>query len=389
MVVAHEVQPDASDCSSSHRVNNDLVPFSLLTDSPLPRVAAYPAGLELGKPQKRIMSGSKQLVTKPIILLLLALVCASAGAADAQQSSNLTRIVVVRPERAATPAVQVLIEALREALRDRGYVEGPNIAVEILWLGGNPSAISERLTDSTRPKVDFIVTSGTASTRAAQQATSTIPIIMASVSTDPVVEGFVITFARPGRNITGLTNMSTELAGKRLELLKEAVPKSSRVTVLLDPTRPRTADVREIEEAGHILGVQVKSLVVESVSQFDEAFRTASNGRADALMVISGALFNAQRPRLIELVSKSRLPAMYTDAEYVRAGGLMAYSSILIEQYRRVAFFIDKMVRGAKPADLPVEQPTAFELVINLKTAKQIGLTIPPNVLARADKVIK
>lgn len=329
------------------------------------------------------------MVKQTIIFLLVGLVCASAPLADAQQPSKLSRIVVVRPERTHNPAVQGLIEAFRQGLRDRGYLEGHNVAVEILWLGGKTGAISAHLTDSTRPKVDFIVTSGTASTRAAQQATRTIPIIMASVSTDPVAEGFVATFERPGRNITGLTNMSTELAGKRLELLKEAVPKSSRVAVLTDPTRPRAADVQEIQEAGHALGVQVKPLAVQSVNEFEDAFRSASTGRADALMIISGALFNAHRPRFIELATKSRLPAMYTDQEYVHAGGLMVYSSVLKEQYRRVAFFIDKIQRGAKPADLPVEQPTKFELVINLKAAKEIGLIIPLNVLARADKVIR
>jgi putative tryptophan/tyrosine transport system substrate-binding protein len=255
---------------------------------------------------------------KIIICVLVALYCASVDPAHAQQSSRVTRIVVARPERADNPPVQMLMEGLRQGLRERGYVETHNIAIEILWLGGKTNGISERLTDPTRPKVDFIVTGGTSSTRAAQQATSTIPIIMASVSTDPVAEGFIADFARPGRNITGLTNMSTELAGKRLELVKEAAPKSSRVTVLLDPTRPRTADVREIEEAGHGFGVQIKPLVVESVSQFEEASRWASTSRADALMIVSGAVFNAHRPRFIELATKSRLPAMYTEQEYLR-----------------------------------------------------------------------
>lgn len=308
---------------------------------------------------------------------------------QAQQPRKLTRILLTRPETVAGPAAQVLIEAFRQGLSERGYAEGKDVAVEILWLGGESGGIAKRLTDSTRAKVDFIVTSGTASTRAAQQATRSIPIIMATTSADPVAEGFVATFARPGGNITGLTNMSTELAGKRLELLKEAVPKASRVVVLLDPTRPRATDVKEIQDAGHAFGVKVQSRVMQSADDFEAAFRSATKGRADALIIISGRVFNAHRPLLVELAARSRLPAMYTEHEYVRAGGLMVYSSMLTEQYRRVAVFVDKILRGARPADLPVEQPTKFELIVNLKTAKQIGLTIPPNVLARADKVIK
>jgi putative ABC transport system substrate-binding protein len=308
---------------------------------------------------------------------------------EAQHAGKVARIILTRPEQPDNPAAQVLIEAFRQGLRERGYVEGQNIAVEILWLGGESSRIAKRLTDSTRPKVDFIVTSGTGSTRAAQQATRSIPIIMATTSADPVAEGFVATFARPGGNITGLTNMSTELAGKRLELLKEAVPKASRVVVLLDPTRPRATDVKEIQDAGHAFGVKVQSRVMQSADDFEATFRSATKGRADALIIISGGVFNGHRPLLVALAAKSRLPAMYTEHEYVRAGGLMVYSSILTEQYRRVAVFIDKILRGAKPADLPVEQPTKFELIINLKAAKQIGLTIPPNVLARADKIVR
>jgi putative ABC transport system substrate-binding protein len=212
---------------------------------------------------------------------------------------------------------------------------------------------------------------------------------MATTSVDPVAEGLVSSFARPGANVTGLTNMSGELAGKRLELLKEAVPKTSRVALLLDPTRPRTAELKETQEAGRALKVEIQPLVVTGPDTFEDAFRSAAKGRAQALIVISGAVFNAHRPRLIELAAKSRLPAMYTEPQYVHAGGLMVYASVLADQYRRVAVFIDKIIKGAKPAELPIEQPMKFELIINLKTAKQIGLTIPPNLLARADKVIR
>jgi putative ABC transport system substrate-binding protein len=212
---------------------------------------------------------------------------------------------------------------------------------------------------------------------------------MATTSVDPVAEGLIASFARPGGNITGLTNMSGELAGKRLELLKEAVPKISRVALLLDPTRPRTAELKETQDAGRALKVEIQPLVVKNLEAFEDAFRSAAKGRAQGLIVISGAVFNAHRPRLVELVAKSRLPAMYTDPQYVHAGGLMVYASVLEDQYRRVAVFIDKILRGAKPAELPIEQPMKFELIMNLKAAKQIGLTIPPNMLARADKVIR
>jgi putative ABC transport system substrate-binding protein len=206
---------------------------------------------------------------------------------------------------------------------------------------------------------------------------------------DPVASGFVASLARPGGNITGLTNISTELAGKRLELLKEVIPKSSRITLLLDPSRPRTADVKETEAAARVLGLQVQSLVVQGPNDFESAFRSAAKGRADALTIISGAVFNRHRVRLVELAAKNRLPAIYSEHEYVHAGGLMAYASSERDQYRRAATYVDRILKGTKPADLPVERPMKFELIINLKTAKLIGLTIPPNVLARADKVIK
>jgi ABC-type uncharacterized transport system substrate-binding protein len=329
-------------------------------------------------------------MSKTVLVGLLAtFFLATVSLAEAQQPGKIPRIVLTRPEQSGSPVGEALIEAFRQGLRERGYVEGQNIALEILWLGGGSGPIPKRLTDSTRPKADLIVTSGTASTRAAQKATSTIPIIMASTGADPVAEGFVASFARPGGNITGLTNMSIDIAGKRLELLKETVPRSSRVAVLLDPSRPRAAEVREIQEAGHALGLQVQSPTVKGPDDFKDAFRSASKGRADALMIVSGGVFNAHRPLLIDLAAKSRLPAMYSEHEYVHAGGLMVYASVLTDQYRRAAVYVDKILKGAKPADLPVEQPVKFEFIVNLKTAKQIRLTIPPNVLARADKVIR
>ena len=326
---------------------------------------------------------------KFFVMLLALLIIGSSRLVQAQQSNKVPWILLTRPERSGDPASQVNIEALRQGLRERGYVEGQNIAIEILWLAGEPGRIPKRLSDTTLPKADIIVTSGTASTRAAQKATATIPIIMATTSVDPVAEGLIASFARPGGNITGLMNMSRELAGKRLELLKEAVPKISRVAVLLDPTRPRTAELTETQDAGRALKVEIQSLVVKGPDNFEEAFRSAAKGRAQALVIISGGVFNPHRPRLIELAAKSRLPAMYSEQEYVNAGGLMVYASVLAEQYRRVAVYIDKIINGAKPAELPIEPPMKFELIINLKAAKQIGVTIPPNLLARADKVIR
>ena len=329
------------------------------------------------------------MTKQTLVLLLMLLSIGSSRLVQAQQPKNLRQILLTRPERSDDPASQANIAALRQGLGERGYVEGQNIALEILWLAGEPGSIAKRLTDSTRPKVDFIVTSGTASTRAAQKATTTIPIIMANTAADPVAEGLIASFARPGGNLTGLTNMSIDLAGKRLELLKEAVPKTSRVALLLDPTRPRTAELKETQDAGRALKVEIQSLVVKGPDAFEDAFRSVAKGRAQALIVVSGSVFNAHRPRLIELAAKSRLPAMYTEHAYVNAGGLMVYASALTDQYRRVAVFIDKILKGAKPAELPVEAPMRFELLINLKAAKQISLTIPPNLLARADKVIR
>ncbi len=284
---------------------------------------------------------------------------------------------------------QSVIEALRQGLRERGYVEGQNIGLEVLWSAGEDHRLSKRIADGRLPKVNIIVTSGTASTRLAQLATSTLPIVMATLSTDPVSEGFAASFARPGANITGLMNMNAELSGKRLELLKETAPKLSRVAVLLELNRSRAAELKEIQGTAQALGVQIQIVVCTDADDFGTAFQSIKKNRADALMVVSGGGFNANRPRLVEFAVKSRLPAMYSEQSFVDAGGLMVYATVIREQYRRAATYIDKILKGAKPADLPIEPPTQFEFIVNLKTAKQIGLTIPPNVLARADRVIR
>ena len=240
-----------------------------------------------------------------------------------------------------------------------------------------------------RLNVDVIVSTGSITTRPAKEATNTIPIVMTQ-DPDPIGNGFVASLARPGGNITGLSNLNRELSGKRLELLKEVVPKLSRVAVLGTSTQPGHAQaLKETELAGVAFGVKLQYLDVLDPKDIETAFRAVGKGRAEAVLGLGGAVLNSQRTRVVELAAKSRLPVMYSIREYVEAGGLMSYGVSVTDLDRRAATYVDKILKGAKPADLPVEQPTKFELVINLKAAKQIGLTIPPNVLARADKVIK
>jgi putative ABC transport system substrate-binding protein len=240
-----------------------------------------------------------------------------------------------------------------------------------------------------RLKVNVIVTVGPPATRAAKEATSTIPIVMAQ-DDDPVGNGFIASLARPGGSITGLATLAPEISGKRLELLKETIPRLSRVAVLGNSTRPGNAQlVKETELAAGALGVKLQYLDVLSSKDIETAFRAASKGRADAVLVLASPIVRDQSTQIADLAAKNRLPAMYSNSEYVETGGLMSYAADIVAMFRRAATYVDKILKGAKPADLPVEQPTKFELIINLKAAKQIGVTIPPNVLARADKVIK
>jgi putative ABC transport system substrate-binding protein len=240
-----------------------------------------------------------------------------------------------------------------------------------------------------RFKVDIIVTAGPAATGPAQEATSTIPIVMAQDS-DPVESGFVASLARPGGNITGLSTLAAEVSGKRLELLKEIIPKLSRVAVLGISTRPGNAQsLKEVELAAGGFKVQVQYLDVLDVKEIETAFQAATKGRAEAVLVLQSPFFNSQRKQIIDIAIKSRLPAIYPQTDYTEAGGLMYYGANTPDLFRRAATYVDKILKGAKPAELPVEQPKKFEFIINLKAAKQIGLTIPPNVLVRADRVIK
>jgi len=282
-------------------------------------------------------------------------------------------------------------EAIWLALRERGYVEGQNIAIEYRYTERKNDRLPELAAELVRLKVDIIVVAGgIGPIRAAKNATKTIPIVMVGVGNDPVEAGLVESLARPGNNVTGITNLSTEIGGKRLEVFKEAAPKVVHVAVLYAATTSSVHEVKEVlPVAARALGLTVQSWEVRDANGFDRVFAALNKQRPDGLYAPGSPLMRANQKRIADFALKSRLPAMYSGREAVDAGGLMSYDADTAEGYRRVATYVDKILKGAKPADLPVEQPKKFEFIINLKTAKQIGLTIPPNVLARADKVIK
>jgi putative ABC transport system substrate-binding protein len=270
-----------------------------------------------------------------------------------------------------------------------GYIEGKNILIEYRFANGKPERVSDLATDLVAKKVDVIVTSGTAQGQAIQQRTTIIPIVLA-ISGDAVGTGLVASLARPGGNVTGLSMMSPDLAGKRLELLKEAAPKIARVGVLWDTLVPdNTLDFKTTQLAARVLRLKLLSIEVQSAEDLEGALSTAAKQRLDALVVIGGGITNIHQKKIVAFEIKNRLPAIHETLRSAEAGGLMAYGVNFADLFRRAATYVDKILKGAKPADLPVEQPKKFEFIINLKTAKQIGLTIPPNVLARADKVIK
>jgi len=320
-------------------------------------------------------------------IVLVAVLLAVAVVAEAQQAKKVPRIGFLGAAYPSTNAAR--IEAFRQGLRALGYVEGKNIIIEYRWAEGKPERLPDLAAELVRLKVDLIVTTGPTVTRAAKEATNTIPIVMAQDS-DPVGSGFVASLARPGGNITGLSTLAPEVSGKRLELLKEIIPKLSRVAVVGISTRPGNAQsLKEVELAAGTFKVQVQYLDVLDVKEIETAFQAATKGRAEAVLVLQSPFFNSQRKQIIDLAIKSRLPAIYPQTDYTEAGGLMYYGANTPDLFRRAATYVDKILKGAKPADLPVEQPKKFEFIINLKAAKQIGLTIPPNVLARADKVIR
>jgi putative ABC transport system substrate-binding protein len=307
--------------------------------------------------------------------------------AEAQQPAKIPRIGFLG--FTSLSGIAARIEAFRQGLRELGYVDGKNIVIEYRSAEGKLDRLSELAAELVRFKVDVIVTSGPSVTRAVKEATTTIPIVM-GFDTDPVGNGFVASLARPGGNITGLSVVSPELSGKQLELLKEIVPKLSRVAVLGTSTNPGNSQaLKETELAAGAYTVQLQNLDLLSPKDIETAFRDASKGRAGAVLVLASPIIESHRTQIADLAAKNRLPAIYYAPEFVEAGGLMSYGTSFADLFRRAATYVDKILKGAKPGDLPVEQPKKFEFIINLKTAKQIGLTIPPNVLARADKVIR
>jgi putative ABC transport system substrate-binding protein len=307
---------------------------------------------------------------------------------EAQQTTKVPRIGYLT---GATPVGQAArVEAFRQGLRELGYIEGKNIVVEYRYAEEKLDRLPALATELVRLKVDVIVTGGSGNTRAAKEATNTIPIVMAQDS-DPVGNGFVASLARPGGNITGLATLAPEIGGKQLELLKEIVPKLSRVAVLgAASTTPGTIQQRrEIELAAGAFKVQLQYLDVLGLKDIETAFQAASKGRANGVLVLRGTVLGSEGTHISEFAVKNRLPAIYGTRRSVEAGGLMSYGVNTTDLDRRAATYVDKILKGSRPADLPVEQPKKFEFVINLKAAKQIGLMIPPNVLARADKVIR
>jgi putative tryptophan/tyrosine transport system substrate-binding protein len=319
-----------------------------------------------------------------VVLLLLA----APTFAEAQQSTKIPRIGFLSP--GGSPGNDFRYEAIQQGLRELGYMEGKNIAVEYRGADGKVDRFPELAADLVRRQVDVIIVSTNTVARAASNATKTIPIVIAAGG-DPVADGLVASLARPGGNVTGLTGLFVDLGVKRLELLKEILPRLTRVAVLRPSPEGSRQILNEMQAAAPFLQIQLEILEIRAADGLESAFQAAAKARVGALALMPDPtdLFSANRQRIFALTVKNRLPAIYIDRIYVEAGGLMSYGTNLADLFRRTATYVDKILKGATPADLPVEQPKKFEFVINLKAAKQIGLTIPPNVLARADKVIK
>jgi putative tryptophan/tyrosine transport system substrate-binding protein len=330
------------------------------------------------------------MATRAIVVLLVGLVLDGVGFAEAQQQAKVPKIgwVGARPAPRNTVSTPGR-ELFRRELRKLGYIEGKNVAFEYRSAENKLDRLPALADELVRLNVDVLVTGSTAATIAAKNATRTIPIVFLSGS-DPVALGLVDSLARPGGNITGFTSIGSVLAGKRLELLKETIPKLSRVAVLWNPQNPASAQSwKESQLSARELGLQLHSMEVSSSDKYDGAFKEAIKARSAALAVTQSPFINSYLTQIADLATKNRLPTISPRGDFVDGGGLMSYGPDQAEPYRRLASMVDKILRGAKPAELPVEQPTKFEFVINLKTAKQIGVTIPPNVLVRADRVIK
>jgi putative tryptophan/tyrosine transport system substrate-binding protein len=322
-----------------------------------------------------------------ILIGLLATVFLTSARPVIAQSKKVPRIVFLSVQ--SRPILSARFDAFRQGLSELGYVEGKNIVIEYLDSDGSQDGLPAVVVELARRQIDVIVTGGSQATRAAKEGTSKIPIVMAQ-DNDPLGTGFVTSLARPGGNVTGLANLAAELSGKQLELLKEILPKLSRLAVFSDATEPGNPQaVKAMDAAAKGFGVQLFYLDVQAQKDIDPAFRAASTKLAEALLVMPTPAMNQRRKQIVGTAATSRLPGIYPRAEYVEEGGLVMYGVNTNDLFRRAAIFVDKILKGAKPAELPVEQPTKFDLLFNLKAAKQIGLTIPPNVLARADRVIR
>jgi putative tryptophan/tyrosine transport system substrate-binding protein len=318
-----------------------------------------------------------------LVFLFLAL-CCPAQAQQVKKAPRIGFLAITSPRD-----MSLRMAAFRHGLRELGYIEGKTIVVDDRYAEGKLDRLRSMTAELVQLKADVIVTSGPIGTRTAKEATATLPIVMA-YDNDPVASGFVASLARPGGNITGLSTHYPEITGKQLELLKEIVPKMSHLAVLGDSSEPFTAQsLKETERAAKAFGVQLQYLDVKDPKDVKGALEDARKRHADAAIVLASAIFISQRSQLADLAVKNRLPAVYQASEYVEAGGLMTYGASITDLFRRAATYVDRILKGAKPADIPVEQPTTFELIINLKAAREIGLTIPPNVLARADRVIR
>jgi putative ABC transport system substrate-binding protein len=327
------------------------------------------------------------MMRKINVLTLCAALFAFCVPAHAQQPKKIARIGFLVDGTPSTHSTR--IQAFRQGLREAGYVEGKTIAIEYRYAAGSADRLPDLLTELVNLKVDVIVTGGTRAVLAAKKATQTIPIVFASVG-NPVGTAIVDSLAQPGGNVTGLSSFTGDLSGKRLELLKEAFPKVSRVAFLRDPSNLSGAVYwNEMQATAASLGVKLQSAEVRVSNDFDGAFKAIIEERAQALLTQTGPVANNNKVRILEFAVKNRLPAIYGDTEFAEAGGLMSYGPSYVDMNRRAATYVDKILKGTKPADLPVEQPTKFEFIVNLKAAKAIGLTVPPNVLARADRVIR
>jgi putative ABC transport system substrate-binding protein len=318
---------------------------------------------------------------------ILGLVILNGLPAQGQEARKVPRVGFLDPTSRAVSKAR--IEAFRQGLGKVGYTDGKNVEVDYRFAEGNSERLNELASELVRLNVDIIVTRAIPGAVAAKQATATIPIVFVGVA-DALAAGLVTSLGHPGGNLTGLTSLAPELSGKRLELLKEAFPKVSRVVVLRNVSNAGDAILwKDTEEAAQALGLQLHSLEVRSVSDLENVFESAAKADGQALLTLTDPLLQSHRKQIVEFAAKSRLPGVYTDPEFVEAGGLMSYAANPLEFYARAAGYVDRILKGAKPGDLPVEQPTKFDLVISLKAAKQIGVTIPPNVLARADRVIR